>query len=119
MESDSTLEYVDPIVNADDVVPATKKTNRRGIDEDVDIVAHFNPKMSVAKRLIEMERCLEARHRDVIAEIRSARKFSLQCFSSLLLELPETPVIPPVRSAEDRVTGFLKRLGLTCKCLEP
>ena len=97
----------------------TGRLRRHGETNEVEIISHVTPRQNVARRIEELQRALEDRHQELLQEVRYTRKFNLRCFSSLLLELPEVPVSPPVTNAQDRVARFLKGLGLNCSCLEP
>ena len=96
----------------------TGKLRRHGDANEVEIISHITPRPNVARRIEELQKALEERHQELLQEVRYTRKFNLRCFSSLLLELPEVPVSPPVTNAQDRISRFIKGLGLNCSCLE-
>ena len=106
-----------PITRTRSVRPSVRH-KKIGTDDEVVFLGQATAKMSITRRLSELQEVLDRRHEEMLSEITALRTYILRLFAALLPEIPE-PHRPPPLTTSSRVRRFLNRVGVTCECLNP
>ena len=91
-------------------------------EDEVQIISQVSPvspDVAITKSFQEILGRLDSNHQVLLNELNGVRRFVLDCFSSLILELNETAPGDSSPQPEDRLKRFLSRLGVYCGCFNP
>ena len=89
------------------------------LSDEVEIITAVAPDVAITRSLGDILNVMDTNQEAMLREISSLRRFILECFSSLVLELNELPPNDTSTPPKDKLKRFLSRLGGYCDCLSP